>query len=73
MSIECKFFSPKYADDEAFWEFVNREFDQTAAGATLEEMAEFAFGGVDEAVLAYERMKAKPRQEKLIKASDETT
>ena len=73
MSNECKFFSPRYADDEAFWEFVNREFDDTAASATLEEMAEFAFGGVDEAVLAYERIKARLRKVQGSKNGHETT
>jgi hypothetical protein len=43
-----------YADDPAFHEFVDREFDLVAAGAPLEDLAEFAFGGMEEAVKAFE-------------------
>ena len=45
----------EYADDPDFQEFLNREFDHTAVGATMEEIAEFAFGSVEEAIEAYEK------------------
>jgi hypothetical protein len=44
----------KYADDPAFQEFLNREFDKMAVLATMEELAEFAFGSVEEAIAAFE-------------------
>jgi len=43
----------EYANDPAFHEFLDREFDLTARVATLEELADFAFGSMDEAVRAY--------------------
>jgi len=73
MSTENRFFGSEYADDDAFWEFVNREFDQTAAGATLEEMAAFAFGGIDEAIQAYKRRQAELRGVRPSEDGDETT
>ena len=42
-----------------FKEFLNREFRRTAVGDTIEELAEFAFGGLDEAVKAFEGLKGK--------------
>ena len=47
----------KYADNPDFQEFLNREFDHTAADATMEELAEFGFGSVDAAIEAYEKHK----------------
>lgn len=47
----------KYENNPDFQEFLNREFDKTAVDATIEEMAEFAFGGFDEAVRAFEEFK----------------
>jgi len=44
----------KYTDDTDFQEFLNREFDHTAVDATIEELAEFAFGSVDAAIEAFE-------------------
>ncbi len=44
----------KYADNPAFLEFINREFGSAASNATLEELAEFAFGSVEEAVKEFE-------------------
>jgi hypothetical protein len=38
-----------------FFEFVNAEFEKTAGYATIEELAEFAFGGLGEALAAYEK------------------
>ena len=47
----------EYVDNFDFLEFLNREFDKTALDATIEELAEFAFGGFDEAVQAFEEQK----------------
>ena len=46
-----------YIDNSEFLEFLNGEFDKTAVDATIEELAEFAFGGFDEAVEAFEESK----------------
>lgn len=40
-----------------FQEFLNREFDHTAVGATMEELAEFAFGSWDDAIEAFQEYK----------------
>jgi hypothetical protein len=45
----------KYANDPDFQEFLNREFEHTAAHATIEELAEFAFGSVDGAIAVFEQ------------------
>lgn len=34
----------QYENNPEFQEFLNREFDHTAVDATMEELAEFAFG-----------------------------
>lgn len=47
----------QYENNPEFFEFLNREFDKTAADATIEELAEFAFGSVEEAIEAYEQYK----------------
>ena len=47
-----------YARIGEFHEFLDQEFDDVAAQAPLEDLAIFAFGGVEEAILAYERYKA---------------
>ena len=44
----------KFANDHDFQEFLNRQFDKTVAHATIEELAEFAFGSIDAAIQAYE-------------------
>lgn len=49
----------KYADNPEFQGFLSREFDKTAVGATMDELAEFAFGSFDEAVKAFEEYKRK--------------
>jgi len=49
----------KYADNPEFQEFLSREFDKTAVGATIVEFAEFAFGSFDETVKAFEEYKRK--------------
>jgi len=47
----------EYIEDPNFLEFLGREFDKVAVNATVEELAEFAFGGVDEALEAFEEYK----------------
>ncbi|MFH0834113.1 MAG: hypothetical protein V2A63_01850 [Patescibacteria group bacterium] len=46
----------KYFSNPNFLEFVNREFDSAASDASTEELAEFAFGGVEEAILKFSGM-----------------
>ena len=40
----------KILDDPDFFYFVNNEFENTAVHATIEELAEFAFGSIEEAI-----------------------
>jgi len=48
----------QYENNADFLEFLSREFDKTAIHATIEELAEFAFGSLDGAIEAYkERVK----------------
>jgi len=47
----------EYVENSDFLKFLGREFDGTAVDATVEELAEFAFGGVDEALEAFEEYK----------------
>jgi hypothetical protein len=47
----------QYESNAEFLEFLNRRFNETAAGATLEELAEFDFGSFDNAVGAFENFK----------------
>ena len=44
----------EYINDREFLEFICCEFDKTVNHATLEEMSEFAFGSVEEAIAAFE-------------------
>ncbi len=44
----------QYENNPDFLEFLNREFDKTAVDATIEELAEFAFGSIDAAIQALE-------------------
>jgi hypothetical protein len=44
----------KYDENPEFLEFLTREFDATASSATVEELAEFAFGSIDDALNAFE-------------------
>jgi hypothetical protein len=44
----------KYASERQFAAFLVGEFEHTAANATMEELAEFAFGSVGEAIRAFE-------------------
>lgn len=43
-----------------FQEFLNREFDKTAVDATIEELAEFAFGSLESAIKGYQQYKEGP-------------
>ena len=47
----------QYENNPDFKEFLNREFDKTAVDATIEELAEFAFGSIEAAIEAYEQHK----------------
>ena len=47
----------QYENDPNFQEFLNKAFDHAAVDATIEELAEFAFGGMDEAVEAFNECK----------------
>lgn len=49
----------KYIDDIDFHCFLNREFDNTASHAMIEELAEFAFGSLEEAIEVFEKRKCK--------------
>jgi len=51
----------QYESNAEFLEFLNRRFNETAAGATMEDLAEFAFGSFDKAVGAFENFKG-PKQ-----------
>lgn len=44
----------QYENNLHFLEFLTREFDKTAVDATIEELAEFAFGSMDAAIEAFE-------------------
>ncbi len=43
-----------YENNADFLEFLSREFDKTTIHATIEELAEFAFGSLDAAIEAYQ-------------------
>ena len=43
----------KYTNNPDFQEFLNREFGHTAANATMEELAEFAFGNIEDAINSF--------------------
>lgn len=47
----------QYENNPDFQEFLNRGFDHTAVYATMEELAEFAFGSLDAAIQAFEEYK----------------
>ena len=49
----------QYENNPEFLEFLNKEFDKTAVHATIEELAEFAFGGVDKAIEAFNQWRKK--------------
>ena len=45
----------KFTNNPEFREFLNREFDHTAANASMEELAEFAFGSIEAAITAFKK------------------
>jgi hypothetical protein len=47
----------QYETNLDFLEFLNNEFNDVAANAIIEELAEFAFGDVDKAFEAFMRYK----------------
>ena len=49
----------RYETNLDFLKFLSNEFDDVAANATIEELAEFAFGDVDKAFEAFIRYKKK--------------
>ena len=49
----------QYENNPDFQEFLNREFDHTAVDATMEELAEFAFGTIDDAIDIFEKQKTR--------------
>jgi hypothetical protein len=56
--MSCMLNDPmKYDENPEFLEFLTREFDATASSATVEELAEFAFGSIDDALNAFEESK----------------
>jgi hypothetical protein len=44
----------KYCDNPEFCDFVFQEFESTASNSTIEELAEFAFGDIQEAIKGFE-------------------
>lgn len=44
----------QHTDNPEFQEFVSKAFDKTIILATIEELAEFAFGSTDSAIQAFE-------------------
>lgn len=44
-----------YIDNEEFRNFVNMEFNSAAYNSTVEDLAGFAFGSVDEAIKAFKK------------------
>lgn len=47
----------QYENNPDFQEFLNREFNKCSTNATMEELVEFAFGSVDNAIKAFEEFK----------------
>jgi hypothetical protein len=47
----------QYENNLEFLEFLNREFDRSSVDATIEDLAEFAFGSIDAAIEAFEEQK----------------
>lgn len=58
MTFMCKI-AEKYVNDPEFQEFLNREFDKTIVHATVEELAEFSFGSIDDAIEMFEKQKTR--------------
>ncbi len=49
--------NPNYDENPEFLEYLNTEFNAIAANSTIEELAEFAFGSMEEAVNAFLKTK----------------
>jgi len=49
----------QYENNPEFLEFLNREFDKTTLDATLEELSEFAFGSMENAIKAFDQRRKK--------------
>jgi hypothetical protein len=49
--------SKQYEDNPDFLEFLNREFDKTVVDATIEEIAEFAFGSMEKAIESFNQQR----------------
>ena len=47
----------QYVGNSDFQDFLINEFDHTATHATMEELAEFAFGSLDKAIEKFEKHK----------------
>jgi len=60
MTFMCEI-AEKYVNDPEFQEFLNREFNKTAVDATMEELAEFGFGSIDDAVEMFEKQKTRQK------------
>jgi len=51
----------QYENNHDFLEFLNREFDKTAVDATIEELAQFAFGSLQKAIESFNQRKKKQK------------
>jgi hypothetical protein len=51
--------SKQYENNPDFLEFLNREFDKIAVDATIEELAEFAFGSMEKAIESFNQRREK--------------
>jgi hypothetical protein len=49
----------RYETNSDFLEFLNREFDKTAVNTTIDELAEFAFGSMEEAIKEFNQWRKK--------------
>ena len=45
----------QYENNPEFLEFLNREFDKTAVDATIEELAKFAFGSMENTIRTFDQ------------------
>jgi hypothetical protein len=48
----------RYETNSDFLEFLNKKFNETAVNATVEELAEFAFGSLQDAIKAFEKRRS---------------
>jgi len=56
---KCVVFKEEYINNQEFLNFINQGFNSVASNSTLEELAEFAFGSVEECIKAFEIEKYK--------------